>query len=175
MKKEDKEILLNEILKDLHKSTLSIPVLNGYKVLENPKGAIMVAESDDHSVEQFLEDGKLAKGETFEKRLKKVLKETQKSMVDSGLENRELEYLGELETDLFTFQLYLQDNIMGEKQVRQINAYFLEPESKYFYEITLAAPPLYVKDMNDQVSENIYSRIKPILTHIKYNENNPIQ
>ena len=175
MKNESKEILLNSILENLHKSTLSIPVLEGYKVSDQKTGAIMVAIDKDHSVEQFLEDGPMNENESFEDRIEKVIKETQTSMIMNGLQNEELKLLGDLKTKLFHFRLYLQDNIQKDVQIRQINAYFIEPESNYFYELSLAAPPLKIYDINDFVTDNLMHLIKPILKNIRYNENNPIK
>lgn len=175
MNKEKKDKLLNEILETLHKSLIAVPVLNGYNVIKEKTDALIVAKSMDNSVEQFLEDGKLEKDETFEQRLKKVIKETEKSMVDSGLQEKELEYLGSFDNDFFHFELYLQDNIKDDIQIRQVNAYFLEPGSKYFYELSLAAPPLYLKDINDHVTKNILSRLEPVLRQVQYNTDSPIK
>ena len=175
MNKEKKDKLLNEILDTLHKSLIAVPVIKGYKVITEATDALIVAKSMDNSVEQFLEDGKLDKDESFEQRLKKVLKETQKSMVDSGLKEKELEYLGAFDNQFFHFELYIQDNIKDDIQIRQVNAYFLEPGSNYFYELSLAAPPIYTKDINDQVTKNILSRLEPVLKQVQYNTDSPIK
>ena len=169
------EKLLQTVLEDLHKSTLAIPVLDGYHVIDGVSDAIMVAKSDDESVEQFLEDGKLNEGESFEQRLTKVIHETHNSMKENGLRKTNLKHLRDYESKLFHFHLYLQDNIKNNIQVRQVNAYFLEPEANVFYELSLAAPPLLLKDINDNVTENILERLLPLLKNVKYNTKNPLK
>ncbi len=169
------EELLNNVIDNLHKLTLAIPILNEYKEIPIETNAIMTAESEDHSIEQFLEDGKLEENESFQNRLQKVLKETQEEMERLGFEKKELKYLETFKGNLFEYELYLQDSIKDKKQVRQINAYFLEPEGRYFYEVTLSAPPMPASMVNDFVTTNIYQRLKIILTNIKYNEQNPIK
>ena len=175
MNKEKKEKLLKEILETLHKSTIAVPVINGYEVIKEQTDALIVAKSMDNSIEQFLEDGKLEEDETFEERLEKVLKETKKSMVDSGLEEKDLVHFGSFDNPFFHFEVYIQDNIKGDIQIRQMNAYFIEPGTRYFYEISLAAPPLNLKDINDQVTKNIYSLLEPILRQVQYNSDSPIK
>ena len=170
---KENEELLERLLQNLHKSTLAIPILKEYQVIPETTNAIFIAKSQDESIQQYLEDGQLEEDETFEQRIDKVLQETQSSMIENGFENKGLEYLGTFRNFPFEFKLYLQDNIKEEKQIRQINAYFIEPESNYFYEVTLAAPPMYAKDVNDNVTKNILGRLRFILGNIKYNESCP--
>lgn len=171
---EKRDKIIEQIMKELHKSTLSIPVLQGYELVDNTD-AIFVAKSKDNSVEQYLEDGKLLDAETFDDRIQKVINETKSAMKNSGLKDTKIIYLGNVNTDLFDFKIYVQDNILGDKQIRQLNAYFVEPESNYFYQISLAAPPMYTKDINYNVVKNIFSRLRLILNNIKYNEEAPIK
>lgn len=172
---KENEKLLNTVLQDLHKSTLAIPVLKEYKVLNEKTGALLVAKSEDNSVEQYLEDGQLEENETFKDRLKKVLKETKQSMKKYGFEEKDLKYIETFKGKLFKYELYLQDNIKNNIIVRQINAYFVEPESRYFYEITLSAPAMPLSMVNENVTDNIYARLKVILTNVKYNDKNPLK
>lgn len=172
---KENEKLLDEIIKELHRSTLAIPVLSEYKLIdEDLENALFIAVSPDQSIEQYLEDGQLEDDETFERRLNKVIQETQKSMVSNGLTNKELVYLGTIKNNPFEFKLFLQDNIKDNKYVRQINAYFIEPESRFFYEITLAAPPLDKEHANEFVVKNLYDRMRFITMNVKYNEKCPI-
>ena len=134
MNKEKKDKLLNEILETLHKSLIAVPIIKGYRVITEKTDALIVAKDMENSVEQFLEDGKLDKDETFEDRLEKVLKQTKKSMVANGLQEKELEHFGSYDNKLFHFEIYIQDTIKDDIQIRQLNAYFIEPDSKYFYE-----------------------------------------
>jgi len=153
----------------VNKSILSIPILNGYKLLDIKTGALFVAKSDDGSVEQYIEEGKLGAEETFDERLKNVLTTT-KSILETKYEKKDIIHLQDYNTDILSFTLYLQDNTKGIKTIRQINAYFKEPKTNYFYEITLSAPPLLTMDLNDNVTNNIYNRLLIILNNIKYNE-----
>ena len=175
MNEEEKDKLLNNILDDLHKATLAIPVLDGYEIQDDSMGAIFIAKSKDNSVIQYLEDGKLEEGEEFEERLKKVLTETEKAITDTGFRATELKFIENFDTKLFKYKLYLQDNVVGNVLIRQVNAYFIEPESRYFYEIILAAPPVNKEDENDNITNNILSRLKVILNNVKYNEENPLK
>lgn len=172
--KDENEELLEAVLKDLHKSTLAIPVLEEYKVIEEDSDAIFIAVSPDNSVEQYLEDGQLEENETFDQRLKKVLEETKESMKSYGLLEKDFVYLGEIKNPPFDFRLFLQDNIKDGMIVRQINAYFIEPESRYFYEITLSAPQMVLETVNEFVLKNLYDRMRFIVTNIKYNDSCPL-
>ena len=175
MREEEKEQLFNEIIENLHKATLAIPILDGYELIRENTGAIFAAKSKDHSVEQYLEDGHLFEEETFEGRINKVIEETNEAITNLGFRNNELLFLEDYNTDLLNFKLYLQDNVVGNTVIRQINAYFIEPESRYFYEITLSAPPILKIDINDNVTNNIKERLLFILNNIRYNDENPIQ
>ena len=173
MENNKKEIILGKILNNLHKATLKIPILEGYEQIKTKTNALIVAVSKDNSVMQYIEDGKLDEQETFENRLNKVINETEKSIKENGLREKPLIFIKNLSSDILTFKLYQQDNIVGNTIIRQINAYFIEPESKYFYEISLSAPPIERNKINDYITENIIERIKEILLNITYNDTNP--
>ena len=166
---KNQEQIIKELMNNLHKATLKIPILKGYEIDEKQKQALMVAKAKDHSVEQYLEDGKLNENETVQDRIKKVITEAEQEMQKMGLKESKITFLEEFKSDILQFYLYLQDNITENKQIRQINAYFIEPESKYFYQITLATPPMLKTDINDIVTNNILTKIKFILKNIQYN------
>ena len=170
MNETEIDILIDEVLEKIHKQTIDVPILNEYEMQTDSKGAIFIAKSKDNSVIQFLEDGKLMDDENFDERLEKVLLETEKAIVDCGLRTTQLKFIENYSSDLFNFKLYLQDNTVGNTLIRQINAYFIDPESKYFYEITLAAPPINRSDENENITKNILDRLKIILKNVKYSE-----
>lgn len=173
MNENKKEELLQKILNNLHRATLKIPELKGYKKIESDSSTILIAKSDDNAILQFLEDGKLEDNETFDNRIEKVLIETQKAMQDNGFRNQEIILLENMKTDKFDFQIFLQDNIVGNTQIRQINAYFIEPESRYFYEITISAPPLERKYVNQSVLNKLYEQLSFVLHNLDYNDQIP--
>ena len=149
---------------------LQIPILEGYQIVDIPTRALFIARSNDNSTEQYIEEGRLKVDETFNERLENIIKTTENLFEKNNYQKQPLSFIKEYETDKLKFQLYMQDNIRDNTVIRQINAYFLEPQTNYLYQIVLSAPELNIEDLNDNVTKRIYYKLTTILDNIKYNE-----
>ncbi len=123
---------------------LTIPVLDGFVVQQNIKlnsKHIFVATKDG-AIEQFLTDGTLADGEDFEERVEKVLNGVRREVRNNPLyagNGRYLDFYKFHKNNLFNFKLYVQDIIIDKTHfVRQMNAYFIEPKSNEFCQLSLS-------------------------------------
>ena len=172
MNDKEKDVLFNKLLKDIPKKTLKVPIPNGYNIINtgnNNKFIIMIAKKEDGTLMQYLIDEKLNENENFENHIEKVLRETKQAMN----ENSSIDFLEDFNSDLFQFKLYLQDIVKDELLIRQINAYFIEPESNYFYQISLTTPPFKKETVTQEITNILKDSIKPILSNIKYNADVP--
>ena len=124
---------------------LSIPVLDGFEVKKDIKinsRHIFVAQKGN-VLEQFLTDGQLIDNETLDERIEKMLNDIRREVRHNPLyanNGRYLDLYKKYEKDRFEYKIYLQD-IMIDKEhfVRQINAYFIEPESREVCQLSLSA------------------------------------
>lgn len=174
MDDKEKDLLLDKILSRIHRASLKIPALEGYELTKSDyDGVILAAEAKDHSMLLFIEDKKLGERETFENRLEEIKLETQKASQEKGCQEAELIFIEDFKGKVLNFKLYLFNNVIGDIQIRQINAYFLEPESKYVYLITLLTPPLKKEYVSENVTKNLLNKIKPVLYNVEYNDQKP--
>ena len=173
MTENEKDKLIKDIFDITKKNLLLVPILNNYEVIKNDNNdaIIFTAKAKDNSIQQFLCDGVIKEDETLDKRIEKVIKETEEKMKKNGFLNPQMDFLSTFNTKLFKFRLYLQDMIKGDKIIRQVNAYFVEPNNNYFYEICLSAPPMSLKVANEAVMKNLITMLTIILQNIKYNDN----
>lgn len=157
------------INKNNYNGNFRIPILDGYSLVDNPVKALFVAKAEDNSTEQYIEEGKLRDNESYSERLQNII-QTQESLQEShNFQKSPFLFIKDYETDILKFKIYLQDNVREGQCIRQLNAYFLDPKSNFIYQIVLSAPPLNIKDINDNVLKNIYRRLSTILNNIKYN------
>ena len=177
MKAEDFAKKLNE---HAYLQDILVPILDGFQIIPNP-GTIFTAVSKEHYIQQFLVDGKLNEGESFQNRLNHVLDETKKAMKESKLENPDdnLKFFKEYSNVDFQFSVYLQDNILSKKWIRQFNIYFVDSRTKAFYEISFSSRPFTVPNNSlkkeidldhDLVTAGMVSSIQQIMANVKYKE-----
>ena len=173
MTEKEKETLTTKITKEIHKHSLKIPTLKGYSIVKSQNDSvILLAKAEDNSILEFIEDKKLKDNENFEERVKEIIEETKNILQENGFTATST-FLKDYQGKTLNFKLYKLDNILENKQVRQINAYFIEPESKFVYLIALASPPLKKDDVNDFVTQNLMQRIEEVLLNIEYNDQRP--
>ena len=158
-----------------HAEMLDIPLLNGFEVKKSDVPSVILLATNNGIMEQLVSDGTI--DESFEERIKLVISNTKDFMKKTGCQNIDdsFIYYKDYSNGVFDYKLYFCDIVKDNKVVRQINAYFIEPESRYFYEIILAAPPIDKIDVNDNITKNILQRLKVILNNIKYNDDRPIK
>ena len=123
---------------------LTIPVLDGFVEQQNIKlnsKHIFVATKDG-ALEQFLTDGELLDDEDFEGRVEKVLNGIRREVRNNPLyanNGRYVDFYKFHKNTLFNFKIYVQDILIDKEHfVRQMNAYFLEPKSKEFCQLSLS-------------------------------------
>lgn len=172
----DKMIKLAEKLnKNIHRMKLQIPIPSNFKITENNnnQNCIFIAKSDKDYIETYLEDKKLDNSESFDERLNKIISSTIAEMSKNNFlnPNENLKFKEEHNTSILKFKVYLQNNIKDNKLVKQVNAYFLEPEEQYVYQISIMTPTLdknITKENDDKITNDITLLLKDILNNIKY-------
>ena len=168
---------------------LSIPVLDGFDITreEQPYSNVVFLAQKDNMIEQFIVDGSLEDEETITQRIEKVVEAIRDKTDKNPLYEKE-NYIYNYRTyknDLFDFYIYVQDIIIGTKKnkqfIRQLNAYFIEPEEKEFCQVSVASGPYIPSDDNPLISEikelssnriinNIDSALNIILDNISYRD-----
>ena len=152
-------------------SSVSVPILDGFQLIPN-EGTLFTAVSDENFIQQFLYDGILEDGEDFESRLDKVVEDTKKFMRESGLSDVEhnFHFFKKYKNSDFRFKIYIQDNILNEKIMRQFNIYFVDDDTREFFEVTFCCCP-YSIDEEDYVREDLtmsmISTINNLMDNIK--------
>ena len=123
---------------------LTIPVLDDFVVQQNVKmdSKFIFVATKNGAVEQFLTDGQLIDDEDFEERVEKVLNGIRREVRNNPLyegNGRYIDFYKFHKTDLFNFKIYIQDILIDKEHfIRQMNAYFVEPKSKEFCQLSLA-------------------------------------
>ena len=153
-------------------ANVQVPILDGFHVVPN-EGTLFTALSDVNYIEQFLSDGVLAEGDTFDEHVKKVLKDIEKTMKDAGLEDPEgnIHFLKDYITHTFNFKVYVQDNIGNGKVIRQFNMFFVDPDYNAFYQISLAASPYPISELNfvrEELTMNMITTINNLMDNVTH-------
>ncbi len=124
---------------------LRIPVLDGFEVKKDIKinsKHIFVAQKGN-VLEQFLTDGQLVDAETLEERIQKILNDVRREVRHNPLyanNGRYIDLYKEYENDIFKFKIYVQDILIDKDHfVRQLNAYFAEPNTGEVCQISISA------------------------------------
>ncbi len=180
---DEKAIEFAKKLNENYTDSLNIPILGGFKVIDNP-GTMFTAVSEDGYMQQFIVDGKLKDNETFEEHLETVIMDTKKSMRDSGLANpdKHIKFLRKYSANGLDFTIYIQDNIIDsnniKKLIRQFNIYFLENNSKAFQLLTVSTPPFDLTNTTinideidlekDDITISLNNTCTDIMDHISY-------
>ena len=150
-------------------SNVKVPILDGFKIVPN-EGTLFTAISSVNYIEQFLTDGILKDGDTFEKHVDSVMNDIRKTMREAGLEevDENVHFLKDYHTSKFDFKVYVQDNIGKGKIIRQFNLFFVDPDYNSFYQISFATCPYPVEEM-DYVREELTVNILTTLNNLMDN------
>ena len=128
----------------LHSERLDIPVINGFdtNINDGKNPHLIISYSNNKGmIESLTGDGALEKDETFEDRIKLVNKTTVSYCKTMSMKNTEknLYFLKDYKA-IFDFKVYVHDIIMeGNKYMKTIYAYFVEPKLNDFYQLSLSA------------------------------------
>lgn len=173
--KKDREKTALEIAdkmnKKLAEKELFIPILDGFKVVQEKQGNIIfVAVNDAHVMEQFLTDGKLEKEEGFAARIDKVIKEMvdYTKTQDFKLDSVNSVYLKTISTDDFKYEIYVQDLVNKEKNnfIRNICAYFIEPRDNNFFQVCVSSGPFLITEEVKPISKVVVLNSDPVLKNM---------
>lgn len=150
---------------------VKVPVLDGFRIVPN-EGTLFTAVSDDNYVEQFMTDGILDFGETFDKHVDKVIKDTKQFMRDASMIDVDESFIfcKNYSTLKYDFKIYIQDNILNDKIIRQFNIYFIDKNTHAFYEITFSSRPYHLSELdylNNDVTSNMLTTVNNMLDYIQ--------
>ena len=130
-------------LENIKKFYFHLP--DGYSIIQNENNntsnVVFIAKNDT-SIIQFLTDGTLDENETFDMHVQSVVNQIVSEYSNNGLYDNDkfFFYLKDYNTKLFNFKLYVQDILVDDYTfIRQLNAYFIETNSKEFCQISLAS------------------------------------
>ena len=187
MKKEEKEALATAIAKDAnyqeHSVQLMIPLLRGLNVKEvdgSPQ-VIMFAEGEGYC-EQLVSDGYID-SDKYESSIEETIKSAKDFMKDIECFDVDSSfiYYKDYNNGIFSFKIYVQDVIFedeGKKIIRQMNAYFYEPNMSDFYQFSLSTGPYDfdnskiktgVIDLeNNPITKELEKKMMNLLSCLKY-------
>ena len=193
MTKEETAIRLAKKMNTLiNFNLLSVPVLDDFvlvqKNLTDRNNSVIFVAIKNNTIEQFLGDGALEPKESFDSRIEKVINQMKEQVKDNPLYEGNDEYLvyyKNYDNDYFDFRIYVQDVLTGTKDslrfVRQMSAFFVEPQGNEFYQISMAAGQ-YVKSNKfkllkdikdyekDDINKGLEKALKVIMDNIKYRD-----
>ena len=171
----------------LNASKIIISLPNGYEVIEDKitnQNRIFVAIKDNTLV-QFLTDGELKKNESLEQHIKLVIDDIHKSVSSSPLyyeyDNFIQEYK-EYKNNGNLFKIYVQDVLAtNDHYSRMMSAFFLEPMSREFCQITVArgqynrSERKLLKDISnleqDEINKSLENLLVDIINRLTYVNN----
>ena len=157
MKEEQIEQLVevaNQASKSINSKDIFIPILDGFKVVENKKdeNRTLIVAINNNTLEQYITDGILLPGETLDTRINKVKEELRNNIPNKELyENFDnyITYYEDYTNNLeFYFKVYAQDILAGDNEKllcsKQLTGYFINPNKNEFCQISVAAGPYRV-------------------------------
>lgn len=188
MEKEEKVIQIAQLVEEAENESLRhlfIPILDGFETTPDTTTDKMVAVKGN-TLEQFIIDGVLNRGERVEDRIEKVEQSLQDELPNKELYSGPmLRYIEDYETDFFNFKIYAQDILAGTKDelffIRQINGYFVNPTTNEFCQISIAAGRYRVNETNkllkdiedleeDVITSDLRKALMIIMDNIKYEQ-----
>lgn len=150
---------------------VNVPIADGFKVVPN-KDTLFTAVNDAGYIEQFLFDSIIGEQETFDSHLENVILKTKSSMKASSLDDVDkcFNFYNNYTNGIYDFKIYIQDNILDDRIIRQINAYFMDTDTRAFYEIAFSSCPYSIKDMNfinTELVSNMMMTVLDVLKNVK--------
>ena len=184
MKNEDLIVnFANKLSKLISVQDLSFNIPDGFQVIEqqDSSNSIFVAIKNN-TIIQFLIDG-LLNTESFSEHLEKVITSINVTINENNLYTKDSNYLKFLKTyhnQLFNFEIYVQDIMANSNNfIRQLNAYFVEPKSQQFCQISVASGQYKVQERslinnitnleNDDITKELLKLLINFIDEIKYN------
>jgi len=164
---------------------LDIPLFTGFEKVEAEDKHTVFMTSNNHGIMyQVICDGKMNEKETISVRINMFIEKTLRFMKSQGFETDENTFMHykDYEDYDFGFKCYFQDIIMSQvgKVIRSINAFFIEPRNKNFYQVVMSVGPykyptssLKVGEIdleNDAITKNIMILFEELLANIKYTD-----
>lgn len=117
-------------------------------------------------------DGILDYGESFESHVEKVINDTKNFMKDASMSgvNESFIFLKDYTTLKYDFKIYIQDNILNDKIIRQFNIYFIDKNTRAFYEITFSSRAYSLSELdylNNEITSGMLTTVNNMLDYIK--------
>lgn len=168
----------------LHAEQFSIPMLQNFKIEETQDPQIVFNATDGMFIQQLVSDGTMRTNETLEQRIDLVVKNTINFMKKYSQLNNDnsLFYYKDYSNGIFNYKVYVQDFIIEvdnvKKIIRQMNAYFIEPNFRDFYQLTISSPALQMPTeilklgvvdlINDQITRSIDNILNQVMSNMSY-------
>ena len=190
MEELDEKILklVNKLNTIENVNNLDIPILDGFKVLKNEitsDSNIIFVAGKDNTIEQFLTEGTVDETVKVEDKIKEITKYLDNQVKNNPLyKNRKyITKYKQFNNGTFDFEIYVQDIITGTSTntsfIRQLNAFFIEPQGREFCQVSLSAGRYRVsekyklindiKKLNDDVIiKELDKALLIILNNLKY-------
>jgi hypothetical protein len=177
----NKEDILMNIATDLNTyleaDILDVPIIDHFKVQEGFSPNIMfVAVSDDDYIEQLVFDSVLPTDISVEEKINQVIADTINEMKNNGLINPEDNlYFYKDHKSLFDYKIYIQNFVKDIEDstilIKQFNVYFIEPNTRNFYQLSLSSGPVDYNTVDQkELEKQLYFILEKILDDISYSE-----
>ena len=177
----NKEDILMNIATDLNTyleaDILDVPIIDHFKVQEGFSPNIMfVAVSDDDYIEQLVFDSVLPTDISVEEKINQVIADTINEMKNNGLINPEDNlYFYKDHKSLFDYKIYIQNFVKDIEDsailIKQFNVYFIEPNTRNFYQLSLSSGPMDYNTVDQkELEKQLYYILEKILDDISYSE-----
>ena len=169
----------------LHSQQLEIPILAGFDkdINDGNNPHLLLSYTNNNGlIESFTGDGALDKDESFEDRIKLVNSSTVgfcQTLSNKNVEEN-LYFLKDYQA-IFDYKVYVHDVIMeGNKYIKTLYAYFVEPKWNDFYQISLSAGPFDYDpntkefgklDENDEDYKILIDKFDYIMDNLNYKKN----
>lgn len=169
------EDFLNILNERYYIQSILVPILDGFSLIQENNSVLFGAISKEKYLQQYLCDGILSEGESFEEHLARVIEKTKKSMMESGFDNPDssIKFFKDYKNNFFDFKVYLQDLVKNGKMLRQYNIYFVDPKSNAFYQVSLTTCPYSVNDrttIETNITSSMDSTMSELMKKIRYRE-----
>lgn len=162
---------------------LFIPVLDGLVEQKSDEPQNLLIATCDGLVEQLVCDGDMGE-ELFIDRINNIINNTKKFMEENGCENvdNSFAFYKDYSNGIFNFKVYIQDLIIPTseeiKKFRTFIAFFVDPETNAFYQLSIGAGPFAYSDEqlklgefdlnNDMVTIGLNDSLNVLMDNIKY-------
>ncbi len=169
----------------LHSERLDIPVLDGFNnnINDGKNPHLIISYSNDKGfIESLTGDGQLDKDETIDDRIKLVIKNTVGYCQEISNKNTDenIYFLKDYKA-IFDYKVYVHNILIeGNKYIKNLYAFFVEPKLNDFYQISLSAgvfdyepdkTELGKLDENDEAYKTLIDKLDYIMDNLNYKKN----